>query len=307
MMPRIPLKYPPTTMTEPTVIQLERLPTAEREQGLIQLRTLLAQHQQSISRLPMMAAELQAYLLTTDTVHHAALADSMQAALTQANEFLLTLDLVPVDHPDQPELVALGEKLRPLVNSGTVVALSARFARARNDVQQAGKAAAAEQAKADAKAAKQAKLARAVIERRTAAQALGFVDHGDGTVTDTHHRLMWKQCAEGQTGADCAGNPGKFSWEVAMQIPTTLNMRGGFAGHKDWRVPTKDELATLVMHARTSPAICTEAFPNAPSTLTWSSSPLVDTHAWYVYFDDGDVGCHVRSYAYSVRLVRTSQ
>ena len=134
-----------------------------------------------------------------------------------------------------------------------------------------------------------------------------YTVNGDGTVTDTHTGLMWKQCAEGQSGPDCKGSAGEFNWDVAMQIPKTLNQRGGFAGCHDWRLPTKDELASLVMHGRSNPVICTEAFPNAPSNVFWSSSPGGDSSAWRVYFGNGHVYGSSRSVAWAVRLVRASQ
>ncbi len=297
---------------------LDRLQAAEREQGLIQLRTLLAQHRHNLARLPRLAAELQTLLNSTETLDHAALASNLQTVLGQANEFLLAVDLAPVDHPEQPELAALGDKLLPLVSSSTVAALSARFAQARDGAAQAAQAARqaqaqaekaekAQQAQAAAERARQAAAQQAIADRRAAALALGFVDHGDGTVTDTHHKLMWKQCAEGQTGLACEGEPATFNWDVAMEIPKTLNLRGGFAGHQDWRLSSKDELASLVMHGRTNPAMCTEAFPNAPSTWFWSSSPSVSRDAWGVHFDDGSVDYHYRSGAFAVRLVRASQ
>lgn len=306
-------------MTEPSQTSFfDRLHSVEREQGMIQLRTLLARHQQNLAKLPRLAAELQAILATTEAVDYAALATQMQSALTQAADLLLAVDLAPIDHPKQPDLITLGQSLCPLVNSGNIVALSVKFRQARDSAAKvvkaaqdeqvrAVKAAHAEQAKADAERAKEALVQQAVIDRREAATAFGFVDNGNGTVTDTQTGLMWKQCAEGQNGADCQGCGGEFNWDVAMQIPKTLNLRGGFAGYRDWRLPTKDELTSLVMHGRTSPAICTEAFPNAPSHWFWSSSPSVVNLTWYVHFGDGEVNSYYRYFAGAVRLVRSSQ
>ncbi len=63
-----------------------------------------------------------------------------------------------------------------------------------------------------------------------------FIDHHDGTVTDTRTGLMW---AASDNGAD-------IQWWDAERY--CREYRGG--GHTDWRLPTPDELATLYDPAR---------------------------------------------------------
>lgn len=133
---------------------------------------------------------------------------------------------------------------------------------------------------------------------------MGYINHDDGTVTDSKNGLMWKQCAEGQSGSDCSGTALKYSWDTAMKIPKNLNLRGGFAGHSDWRVPTKDELETLVFPGN-RPSICLDAFPNTPSEVFWSSSEVGADSARGVY-SDSVYGCY-RNFSFAVRLVRASQ
>ena len=58
-----------------------------------------------------------------------------------------------------------------------------------------------------------------------------FVDHGNGTITDTKSGLMW---AAKDNGSD-------ITWQNARAY--CKNYRGG--GHSDWRLPTQDELASL--------------------------------------------------------------
>ncbi len=58
-----------------------------------------------------------------------------------------------------------------------------------------------------------------------------FVDHGDGTVTDTKTGLMW--------AAKDNGRP--INWPDALSY--CQNYSGG--GHTDWRMPTLAELASL--------------------------------------------------------------
>jgi hypothetical protein len=70
-----------------------------------------------------------------------------------------------------------------------------------------------------------------------------------------------------------------------------------------WRVPTVDELASLVDRSQVTPA---SGFPNMPETWFWSSSPYVGNTdlAWYVYFSNGNVDFNDRDYSLAVRLVR---
>ena len=140
------------------------------------------------------------------------------------------------------------------------------------------------------------------------AKTTDYVDHGDGTVTDTRTGLMWKQCLEGQSGVDCEGTVGKFNWDTAMKIPQALNQHG-FAGHHDWRVPTRDELESLVMPECANPAISTEAFPNALASYVWSCSlgTYCASDAWFIDFDSGHADLGGRRYGLGVRLVRGRQ
>jgi hypothetical protein len=58
-----------------------------------------------------------------------------------------------------------------------------------------------------------------------------FVDHDDGTVTDTKTGLMWA----------AKDNGNLINWQTARSY--CQNYNGG--GHTDWRTPTLTELASL--------------------------------------------------------------
>jgi len=62
-----------------------------------------------------------------------------------------------------------------------------------------------------------------------------FVDNGDGTVTDRATGLMWQK----------SGSTRAKSWKKAKLYVVELN-RHQFAGYLDWRLPTIDELASLL-------------------------------------------------------------
>ena len=70
-----------------------------------------------------------------------------------------------------------------------------------------------------------------------------YKDNGDGTVTDTEKKLMWKQ-------TDAWLDMHKFyTWQDQPSYIEKLN-KEKFAGHSDWRIPTKAEAATLVEKGR---------------------------------------------------------
>lgn len=139
----------------------------------------------------------------------------------------------------------------------------------------------------------------------------------NGIVTDNTTGLMWKRCLEGQTFSGsstpdnylddtCSGSQA-YNWQAALNQAQTAND----GGYNDWRVPNLKELKSTVEYCRVNPAINTEVFPNASSSLVWSSSPM--TAPGYapgtsgVVFYDGYGGWGYRDDVNAVRLVRSGQ
>lgn len=183
---------------------------------------------------------------------------------------------------------------------------------------------------------RQAGIANAEAQRR-------YRINGDGTVTDTQTGLMWKQCSEGQAGNNCSGEATKYTWNDAM---LRFNNGVGFAGYSDWRMPTFDELVTLIhcspgyIQALEVDEICAgpffcrpytgelqtprankecagnyqpptinkQAFPHTPPWYYWSSSKDGSgKYAQAVRFSSGDTGIYYLGGEINVRLVRSTQ
>ncbi len=127
-----------------------------------------------------------------------------------------------------------------------------------------------------------------------AAQA-GFIDNGDGTVTDNGTGLMWQQATDN----------GTYTWEQALAYCETLDI----AGHTDWRMPNAKELVSLVDSSRTNPCIDISYFPVTFSARYWSSTTERNStgRAWFVAFAFGYLQGYVKTGANYVRAVRLGE
>ena len=89
------------------------------------------------------------------------------------------------------------------------------------------------------------------------------VDAATQTVVDSEMGLMWKQCPEGLTGANCdQGNLLVVNWQDALNRSAVANAGAGYAGQHDWRLPNITELTSLIAFNCHQPAINETAFPN---------------------------------------------
>ena len=133
-----------------------------------------------------------------------------------------------------------------------------------------------------------------------------FTDHGNGTVTHTVTGLMWKKCAQGQSGVSCStGSATTLAWAGALASAVS----DATAGHTDWRLPNKKELESIVEGCGYSPAINLAIFPNTPSGTFWSGTTYATDAptAWSVDFIDGANFNDPKTATLRVRLVRAGQ
>jgi hypothetical protein len=114
--------------------------------------------------------------------------------------------------------------------------------------------------------------------------AARFNDNGDGTVTDNGTGLVWQKCTGGQSASDCSGTATDMNWQGALQYCRNLTLAG-----RNWRLPSINELKSIVDYSVYNPAINTFFFPNTEAYDYWSSSTDVNNAvlAWYVFFYDG--------------------
>ena len=98
---------------------------------------------------------------------------------------------------------------------------------------------------------------------------------GKVVVTDSKTGLMWQK--EYETGK---------TWQQALKYCEDST----YAGYSDWRLPNKNELASLLDPGKSGAPYSN--FPDMPSNYFWSSSTFVyntTENAWYVYFNYGGV------------------
>ena len=155
------------------------------------------------------------------------------------------------------------------------------------------------------------------IARRTAAFSLLVVaavsSHGkdrftasaDGMeVQDSTTGLVWRRCAEGLTGPTCTGGKlTRFKYAAAKADAARVAKSDG----KAWRIPTKDELLSLIdKSAKKKPLINIQAFPKTPTDLFWATRAGSDDdlNAWLVSFGSGKVLGNTGQKAFPLRLVR---
>ncbi|WP_179957622.1 DUF1566 domain-containing protein [Exilibacterium tricleocarpae] len=90
------------------------------------------------------------------------------------------------------------------------------------------------------------------------------------------------------------------------QFVSRVNKQG-LCGYRDWRLPTRPELTSLIHFGRTEPAIDTDYFPATQSEFYWSASAVAgrELEAWAVSFQFGFTTPLRRSDTRYARLVRT--
>jgi hypothetical protein len=119
------------------------------------------------------------------------------------------------------------------------------------------------------------------------AKGCRFVDNADGTVTDLDTGLMWEKKVAG-TGLH--GGSATRTWTDALSaFVSALNgtgTAGGLGGHRDWRIPTVDELRSIFDH--TVPGCLVPVSQPAPACIDPVFGPTPNDYYWSCETSSGD-------------------
>lgn len=127
-----------------------------------------------------------------------------------------------------------------------------------------------------------------------------------GEAFDKVTKLTWSRCSAGTTwkeGGGCIGLPKLMTFGEAKQFAKQAG--------KEWRLPTIEELYSIVEQGCEDPAINSIAFPDeirdsGEGAPYWSVTRNEDmqTLIYYINFINGRVDAHSEGFEMAVRLVR---
>lgn len=124
-----------------------------------------------------------------------------------------------------------------------------------------------------------------------------FEAHGE-VVIDRLSGLMWTR--------DAGLTEFPQTWREAIGFIEKMN-RGEVFGYRDWRLPERRELFSLVSHDRTNPALpCGAPFENVFAGYYWTATTCsrLRDQAWYIHLGGGRIQRGMKYGSYMVWPVR---
>ncbi len=126
---------------------------------------------------------------------------------------------------------------------------------------------------------------------------------GNPIVLDQVTQLDWQGCTGGRSGLDCGlDDEIEQGWEAAVAYCQGLS----WGEKSDWRLPTVNELSSVINLGAHDPSVHAAFFPETPPAWHWSSSESAtdETRAFYVSFEAGAAGHHDKDIGMYARCVR---
>lgn len=116
-----------------------------------------------------------------------------------------------------------------------------------------------------------------------------FKDNKNNTVTDRATGLIWQK----------SGSDTYIDYKAAQEYIQQLNRRR-FAGYNNWRMPTVEELISLLEQEKQSNNLYVSSLFDKKQLWCWSSDKRSLSAAWHVQFDRGyfhyfEEKCYVRA------------
>jgi hypothetical protein len=112
-----------------------------------------------------------------------------------------------------------------------------------------------------------------------------------------------------ENGGTCLGDTGCDTEKFVAAVNTAE-----LCGFSDWRMPTRNELLSIVHNGIATPAFDEDYFPNASSSalvtnFIWSSTPFASgtDEAWTIGTTNGHLARAQKTNAFRIRLVREAQ
>lgn len=100
---------------------------------------------------------------------------------------------------------------------------------------------------------------------------------GEQGIIDSYNGILWQPL-------DATDKKEKFTFEAGQERCESLTLY-----ERDWRLPTLDELYSIVSYARTSPSVDTSVFGIMMSRYYWSDDAFSEEQAYVVGFKLGSV------------------
>jgi hypothetical protein len=137
------------------------------------------------------------------------------------------------------------------------------------------------------------------------------VKKNDGGIRDRDHSYSWLRNIDGRNqgvrdGGRCKGGIDCDTSSYVREINEQ-----NLCGYSDWRLPTKDELESLVVY-NSSPGNATineMFFPESVPSWYWTASEHAqyESYAWYVLFQNGTALNDLKERPKHIRLVRSNK